>query len=81
MMLDEVNRPDAEILITRGQNGDRNEPRTLVGYVPFQFEGQMGHIEYNEIIKVFQALETAYECWPDQYINMEIRINREYINI
>jgi|DEB0MinimDraft_10_1074344.scaffolds.fasta_scaffold53191_1 hypothetical protein len=80
MILHEVPNPDADILITQGDAADAGA--VLIAYLPFNQEG-FG-LERDFVLHVFntyKALCKAYDHWPYEYINIQIRFNHDYINI
>ena len=80
MILHEIPNPDAEILVSAGDAAE--EGAKLIAYIPFNREGY--GIEKDFLLNVFsvyQSLQKAYQQWPYEYINIELRFNHDYINI
>lgn len=79
MFIQETPNPDAEILITRGDASE--EGAVLVGVIPFEFSARMGADDYEQVIAIYNQLAQIYEKAPDEYINLQLRFNRDYVNI
>lgn len=71
---------DAEIIVFHEQFGEA-EP---VLRIPFWFdkeELEMGP-PFDELVnKAAKALEEAYAFWPEGYVHIQTRINRDHINM
>jgi hypothetical protein len=71
---------DAEIIVYYEHLGEA-EP---VLRIPFWFEKEgleMDRPFSDLVFKAAKALADAYEFWPEGYVHIQTRINREYINM
>ena len=79
MFIQETPNPDAEILITRGDVS--KDGAVLIGVVPFEFGAHMDTADYQLVISAYQRLIEVYEECFGEYINLQLRFNRDYVNI
>jgi hypothetical protein len=71
---------DAEIIVYYEYLG---EPEPVL-HIPFWFNKEgldMGRPFSDMVDNVAKALEEAYSFWPEGYIHIQTRINREFINM
>jgi len=80
MILHEIPHPDAEILVSVGEAAEKGEK--LISYIPFNRESWGIEKDFLlNVFRVYQSLQKAYQQWPYEYINIELRFNHDYINI